>query len=111
MPTSKDITLNIAHNKLLHVKALVAEILQTSVSTTHSRTNVNSNPLSRPQVVNCAPNSSNDQDHEHITFIVFGRLSYELVSQECNDGATHLVILLPRDRHARDLSVVISLIR
>ncbi len=31
MPTSKDITLNIAHNKLLHVKALVAEILQTSV--------------------------------------------------------------------------------
>ncbi len=28
---SKDITLNIAHNKLLHVKALVAEILQTSV--------------------------------------------------------------------------------
>ncbi len=31
MPTSKDITLNIAHNKLLHVKALVAETLQTSV--------------------------------------------------------------------------------
>ncbi len=31
MPTSKDITLNIAHNKLLRVEALVAEILQTSV--------------------------------------------------------------------------------
>ncbi len=30
--TSKDITLNIAHNKLLHVKALVAWILQTSVN-------------------------------------------------------------------------------
>ncbi len=38
MPTSKDITLNVAHNKLLHVKALVAETLQTSIMGTPSRT-------------------------------------------------------------------------